>query len=111
MTSVRRTEVSGAPDNCCSPLRCFGQASQGLCSTWLAEGTTQTLEVSRRALCLPTLPHCNRKVPFFYPSNWSREESSRKKVSEPEKGHSEDLAGRDVWLLPETRLGRIPIHS
>lgn len=30
---------------------------------------------------------------------------------ELEKGHSEDLAGRDVWMLPETGLGRILIHS
>lgn len=78
---------------------------------WLAEGTTQTLEVSRQALCLLILPHCNRRVLFFCPSNWSREASSRKRVSEPEEGHSEDLAGRDAWLLPETRLGRILIHS
>lgn len=111
MTSVRGTEVSGATDSCCSLLRCFGQASRGLCSTWLAEGTMQTLEASRLALCLLTPPHCSRKALFFCPSNWSREASSRKRVSELEKGHSEELAGRDVWLLPETRLGRIQIHS
>lgn len=73
---------------------------------WLAEGTTQTLEVLHRARCLLTLPHYNRRVPYFYPSNWSREESSRKRVSEPAKGHSEN-----VRLLPETRLGRILTHS
>lgn len=61
---------------------------------WLAEGTTQTLEASRRALCLLTPPHCNRRALFFCPSNWSREVSSRKRVSESAKGHSEELAGR-----------------
>lgn len=81
LVTVRATEVSGATDCCCLHLRCFGQARHGLYSMWLAEGTMQTLEVSRQALCLLTLPHCNRRVPFFCPSNWSKEASSRKRVS------------------------------
>lgn len=30
---------------------------------------------------------------------------------ELEKDRREDSSGRDAWLLPGTRLGRIPVHS